>query len=147
MPAPKQSAGFVKSLVFPARSRTFPGQRVAKIVARSVHVLCVAGFFGGHVHGVTSEQLAPWFVATLTTGVVILLLDLYQNGAFLVQARGMVLFGKLGLLFTAWNMPENAVPLLSTIIIISVCSSHAPSKFRYYVVLGREHVVGEKTPG
>ncbi len=142
-----KNADGLRAVLFPAVARSFPGQRLAKILARAVHVPCVCGLFGGHLFDVGPDQVTPWLFATIATGCFILLLDLYQSGAFLLQVRGVVLFGKLGLLSATRWFPGSTVELLGSIVVVSVLSSHAPSKFRYFLVFGRGRVAAAKTPG
>ncbi len=133
--------------LFPPLSRSFRGQRLAKIFARAAHVFCVCGYFGGHLFDVAPERITPWLFATITSGCVILLLDLYQNAAFLLQVRGVILLAKVALLCATHWVPDATVEILGLIVVVSVLSSHAPSKFRYFVVLGRGRVSAANTPG
>ncbi len=110
-------------------------------------MLPVAVLVGGSILGVESERLHPWLIGALASGLLIFLLDLHESGAFLLQIRGAVVLGKLALLaalpwFGTWR-PW----LLGALVVISVLSSHAPSRVRYYMVIGGGKIPGARSKG
>ena len=40
--------------------------------------------------GASPDRLTPWLFATAASGLLIVLLDLHESGAFLLQIRGAV---------------------------------------------------------
>jgi hypothetical protein len=143
----------VSSVLFPDPPRQFPGNRAVKISLRAVHVLCVGMLTASYLLdlGGSPERLAEvretWLAATIASGGAILTLDLFQSGAFLLQTRGAVLYLKLGCLVFLSRMGDAAGPVLAALIVISVISSHAPSRWRYRVWIGAGRVRGADTPG
>ncbi|MCB9902922.1 MAG: hypothetical protein H6831_00795 [Planctomycetes bacterium] len=141
------------SILFPDPPRELPGQRLIKISLRAVHVLCVGVLTATYLLdlGTNPQRLAEaretWLAATVATGSTILALDLYQSGAFLLQVRGAVLFLKLGCLLFLARMGDAAGYVLAALVLVSVISSHAPSRWRYRVLVGGGRVRGADTPG
>ena len=134
-------------LLFPEEPRPLPGRRVLKILFRAVHVLFAGILAGSYVFDVEAAQRAPWFSGTVASGLLILLLDLHESGAFLLQVRGMVVMGKLLVLFLLPWLTGWEAEVLGLLVLISVLSSHAPSSFRYFVVIGRGRVKASRTKG
>ncbi len=127
------------SLLFPARPRELPGRRMLKIVLRAAHVLCAGILVGSYMFDVEASLKTTWLVATIGTGMLILLLDLHESAAFLFQVRGLVIAIKLGLLAALPLFEPYQTWVLAFLVIGSVISSHAPSKVRYFVL-----VLGDK---
>jgi hypothetical protein len=134
-------------LLFPDPPRDFRLRRELKILFRAVHVLCAALLLGAVVHDAPAgeQQRALWLV--VGSGLSILALDLYETAAFLLQVRGLVLLVKLlGVAALPW-LEGGRVLLLAALILVSVVSSHAPSKLRYFVLIGHGRIRGSETPG
>lgn len=132
------------SLLFPAEPRTFPGRRALKIVARGVHIVCVAGLFGAYVFEGTR---GPWLAATIVSGFAMLALDLHESGAFLLQVKGLVVAVKVVLFcLLPWFAPHEAW-LLGFLIVGSAVSSHAPGNVRHRLLFGRGRVAGARSHG
>lgn len=134
-------------LFIPSDPRRFPGQRSVKILLRSAHVLLSAGLFGAYLFGVDGAARGPWLAGAIASGLLLLCLDLYETGAFLLQARGLIVLVKLAVLFVLpWFRPYEAW-VLGVVMVGSVLSSHAPSKFRYFLIAGRGRIRGAETKG
>jgi hypothetical protein len=86
-------------------------------------------------------------VAAVASGAMILLLDLHESGAFLLQVRGLVVLAKLGVLVALPHLGAYAGWVLAGVMLVSVVSSHASSKVRYFVVLRGSGIRGAKTKG
>ena len=84
--------------LIPPEPRRYRGQRWAKMVARSAHVLLSGIYLGAFVFQVDPGTRGPWFLATLLSGFLMIFLDLFESGAFLLQLRGLVVAAKLALL-------------------------------------------------
>jgi hypothetical protein len=132
-------------LLFPDPPRTFPGRRLVKIGLRAVHVLCAALCLGAYAF--ETDARLPWLLAAIATGAAILLLDLHESAAFLLQVRGAILVAKLAALALLPSLGEARPWALGGILLVSVVSSHAPSKVRYHVLFGRGRIEGARTPG
>lgn len=140
-------SGPLLSILFPREPRRFTGQRWVKICLRSLHVLCAGIYLGAYVLGVEGDLRTRWFLATLLSGVAMLLVDLFESGAFLLQLRGLVVMSKLVLLAFIAKLGPAAVWILAAVAFFSVISSHASSGFRYYMIWGRGRIKGAETKG
>ncbi len=137
----------LSSLFFPDQPRSFPLRREVKIVLRALHVPCAGILTGAYLFDVSAATRGAWIAATIVTGLAILLLDLHESGAFLLQVRGLVLAIKVALFAAVPLAGEHAGWLLGALIVLSVVSSHAPSRVRYHVVLGGGRIRGAETRG
>jgi len=134
----------VSALLFPDPPRAFPGRRAVKICLRALHVLCAGVLTGGALLGTAPPA---WLWATLCTGTAILLLDLHESAAFLLEVRGLIVVAKL-VLVGCLPLFGPATPwVLVAILLGSVISSHAPASVRHRVVLGRGRVRSAATRG
>lgn len=134
-------------LLFPDPPREFPGKRGLKITLRSVHVLCAALLLGAWVHDAAAAERGRVLLLTAGSGCAILLLDLYESCAFVLQVRGLVLLVKLAGVAVLTILPGGQAVLLAALLLLSVVSSHAPSKVRYHLLFGRGRVRGARSPG
>ncbi len=133
--------------LFPQVPREFAGRRGLKILLRGCHVLPVAVVVGGSILEVEAAQLRPWLAGALASGLLLFLLDLHESGAFLLQIRGVVVLGKIGLV-AAWTWLGAWRPwLLGALVVVSVLSSHAPSRVRYFMVVGGGKIRGAHSKG
>ena len=117
------------------------------MTARAAHVVLSGVYLGALVFDVEPASRWPWFLATLLSGLLILCLDLYESGAFLLQLRGLVVAIKLILLAFVPAFGAAGVWVLAAVAFVSVISSHASSTFRYYQVWGRGRIKGADTRG
>jgi hypothetical protein len=140
-------SGRVFRLLIPTEPRQYSGQRWAKMTARAAHVVLSGVYLGAFVFEVEPASRWPWFLATLLSGLLIVCLDLYESGAFLLQLRGLVVAVKLLLLALVPTFGAVGVWVIAGIAFISVISSHASSNFRYYLVWGRGRIKGAETKG
>jgi hypothetical protein len=135
------------ALIFPPEPRSFPGRRAVKMLLRAAHVLCTGILAGGVILGAAAALQEPWLFASIGTGLLILGLDLHESGVFLLQVRGLVVTAKIAVL-AAWPLFEGYHGwVLAALIAMSVLVSHATSKIRYFVVLGRGRLRGAETKG
>ncbi len=127
----------IESLLFPDPPRDLPGHRMLKISLRAVHVFCVALFVGAVFFDLSPATRSPWLGATIATGMALLLLDLYESAVFLVQTRGLLVVTKISCLALLPAFGEAGRWVLAVLMIVSVLSSHAPSRVRYFMLWGR----------
>jgi len=141
------------SLLFPDPPREVPGHRGIKISLRAAHVLCVGLLTALYLIdiGADAERLDAarrvWLWATIGSGGAILVLDLYQSAAFLLQLRGAVLILKLACVAGLQRMGDATGWVLAALVIVSVISSHAPSRWRYRVLIGSGRIKGADSRG
>jgi hypothetical protein len=134
-------------VIFPASPRSLRWRRGLKIGLRAAHVLCASVLTGGTLLGAPPDRIAPWLTATAVSGLSIVLLDLHESGAFLLQLRGAVVLVKIGLLAALpWLAPWRA-GIFTSIVLISVLSSHAPSGVRYLMLFGRDRIKPGRSKG
>ncbi len=135
------------STVFPDQPRDFPYRREVKIALRAAHVLCAGSLLGAYLFGVESARSEPWLLATIVSGLSIVALDLHESAAFLLQVRGVVVTAKILVLVALPWLGGYEAWFLGAVVVASVVSSHASSKVRYRMVVGRGRVKGSETKG
>ncbi len=140
-------SGALFRILIPPQPRRFTGQRWIKITARALHVILSGVFLGALVFHVDPATRRPWFLATLLSGLLMICVDLYESGAFLLQLRGLVVFAKLALLALLPAFGAAGVWVLAAVAFVSVISSHASSSFRYFLIWGRGRIRAAETRG
>ncbi len=133
------------ALLFPTPPRQFPGRRLVKIVLRAIHVVFVCGLIGAALH--TDPIGSPWWLGTAVSGMALLLLDLVGSAVFVVQLRGLVVLLKIAVFAALPVLGESAAAVLIAVVFVSVISSHAPSGFRYFMLLGRDRLTPSEDKG
>jgi hypothetical protein len=129
-----------------SRRRPLPGVRAVRITLRTAHLLTFGTLYGGHVYGVSAEQLQPALFATLATGGALMALELSRSPIWLMQIRGLATMTKVALIAAVSVWWDLRLVLLTMAAIIGGVSSHMPGRFRYYsVVHGR--VIGSQESG
>lgn len=134
-------------ILIPPEPRSYAGQRWVKMVARAAHLIVSGIYLGAFVFKVQPEARWPWFVATLLSGLLIVCLDLFESGGFVLQLRGLVVAGKMVLLALVPAFGAAGVWVLAAIALVSVISSHASSKVRYFLIWGRGRIKAAETKG
>jgi hypothetical protein len=137
----------LSSLLFPAQPREFPGRRALKILLRAVHVLSAGILTGLYIFEAGDVLRDGWLMGAIGSGALLLLLDLHESGAFLLQVRGLVVVGKIAVLAMLPMMDAQAGRMLAALVVASVLSSHAPATVRYFVPFGGNRLGGAKTKG
>lgn len=113
--------------------RDIPGRRWISIVLRSLHLLGIAGVAGGYIYQLPLVLWHPWLVLAVTTGLLMVVKEIYVDGIWLLQLRGQVILLKLVMLAFShlwWDSPQAWV--YGLIILMSGLISHAPGDVRYY---------------
>lgn len=120
------------TLLFPTHSRHFPGQRWVNITLRSLHLLGVAGVGGAFLYRAPESAWTPYLWLVVATGSAMAVLQVWTNGVWLIQVRGLAIMLKLVLLaLAAWA----GAPRFSFFIIVIAVSgviAHAPGNVRYF---------------
>jgi hypothetical protein len=140
-------SGPVFRILIPPEPRRYTGQRWIKMIARSLHVVLAGIYLGALVFQVEPAIRWPWFRAALLSGFLIVCLDLYESGGFLLQLRGLVISGKLLLLLLLPRFGAAGGWVVAVIAFCSVISSHASSSFRHYLIWGRGRIKAAETKG
>jgi len=127
-------------LVFPEQNRGFWGKRWLNVYLRSAHLCGACGYSAGILFDVTSKHVLTFYLITAISGLLMIVIDVFTNGIWIIQNRGWmiilktVLAGHLLLIapYEKWG--------LFAIIIFSSIVSHATGNFRYYSVFHRKRV-------
>ncbi len=137
----------LQSLLAPGEGTSLAGwQRGLKISLRAAHVLGAGVFAGGVVFGVANEDLQSWLLLLLVAGALVLLFDVVESPAFLIQVKGVVVLAKL-IVLGGIVVSGEADWLLAPIVFVSVVSSHAPSGIRHRVLVLGDRVHGSSSNG
>jgi len=116
---------------FPVKLRTFPHRHAIRIGLRTVHLLTMAVLLGGHVFEQPVDVLQFWLVATITSGVLLLLTDLYASMAILFELRSLAAVIKIGLVLLVPFFWQYRIFLLVTVLVIGAVSSHLSGQLRH----------------
>jgi len=129
-------------LLVPETPRTFPALRWVRISLRTAHLLGVAGLGGGFLYGAAPAAWMPYLWLAFVTGTVMVMLELWSTGLWLIQVRGLSVVVKLGLI--AWLMRADPLqmPVLIAVVVISGVVSHAPADVRYFSVFHGRRIDG-----
>ncbi len=119
-------------LLFPSKPRSYPGDRWVNILVRSLHLVGVAGIGGGFLFDLPEVRYLPFWHLAISTGCVLVLLYVWENGRWLLQLKGITIMVKLALLILASLLPAWRAELFVAVIIISGVIAHAPGKMRGY---------------
>ena len=126
------------SRLFPQQKRDFTAKRYLSISLRTLHLIGIAGFSGFFLYDLPEALWRPYAILALTTGTLMLLVELYVDAIWLIQLRGLAILTKIVLLVLAMSFPQLTTMLFCLIVVISGYFSHAPGKVRYYSpILGR----------
>ena len=125
------------ALLFPQQSRSFNGQRWVSITFRSLHLLGIAGVGGAFLFNAPEQQWLGYMVLTIVSGSAMMVMEIWSNGIWLIQLRGLATLLKLLLLAMTFFIGLQPYILIA-IILISGVISHAPGKVRYYSIFHRK---------
>lgn len=113
-----------------------PHQRLIIDVTRSVHILCVCILVGGLYFSPENTSLRYWMVGAVTSGLCLLVMEIYRNASMLAELRGIVLVIKMLLLLVMTQFtPSTQLYILMVLVLISAMISHSPRKIRHYSLL------------
>ena len=106
--------------------------RVYKLLARTVHLIAIAGLVGGHMFGAPLAQLRLLLYLSIITGVAMCALEAYPNWRFFYEGWALLLWLKLGVLTSVlvfWNARR---PILIGVVVIASVGSHMPRALRHW---------------
>lgn len=129
----------IKLYLFPIESRRFPGLRWTNILLRTFHLIGVSGVGAAFLYKIPAAQCYPYLLLTIYSGVLMMLLAIWSNGIWLVQLRGIATLLKLVLLVIASSHHWDSIYLFSIILIAGIIS-HAPAKFRYFMIIPQSEI-------
>ena len=122
-------------ILFPAQNRNSKIVRWINITLRSIHLIGCAGIGGGYLYGAPRDAWYSFLLLTIISGIMLILLELYSNGIWLIQLRGIAIIIKLILLICIPYFNGSESYILITVIVISGIMAHAPGDVRYFSVI------------
>jgi len=135
------------TVLFPSEPRSFPFRRGIKTLLRALHILTTGVLLGGHIFVQPQEALMPWLWGSILTGLILLATDLYASCAILLEARGVAVVVKIGLMMLIPVMWEQRVFLLVSALIIGAVSSHLPRTYRHRLLFLKDKIVVDQRRG
>ena len=124
-----------RALLSPEQPRLLPGHRWIKIGLRSIHLVGVAGLGAGYLYSGDDATWRIYLYLTLVSGVLLTVLEIWSNPAWLTQVRGQAIMLKLLLLALTLDFPDGRAALLIMVVLISGIVAHAPHKVRHYSLI------------
>ena len=124
----------IKTL-FPSENRTFKYERWVKISLRTLHLIGVAGIGAGAFFHVPHYQWQGFSILTSLSGILFILLEVWGDGIWLIQLRGVFLYIKIIFLLCIPLLPAYESIILIIVISIASIISHAPGDVRYFSVI------------
>lgn len=123
----------MNTLLFPHEKREFAGKRQLMIGLRTLHLIGVSGYAGFFLFDLPAEQWSHLGLLALISGMLMLLLEIWSDGIFVLQMRGLAVLLKLAIF--AWILfePDLRVQGFVCIILLAGYFSHAPARIRYYL--------------
>lgn len=98
---------------------------------RTLHLIGISGVGAGFLFNATPAQWQPYMLLTVVTGMAMMWIEIWSDGIWLLQLRGLSTLLKLGLLALTFIVGLEPLILISVIVIAGLIS-HAPGKVRYY---------------
>ena len=135
------------AILFPPEPRSFPWRRGIRTVLRALHILTTGVLLGGHVFDQPQALLTPWLWGSIFTGLALLATDLHASCAVLLEARGIAVFVKIGLMTLVPFMWDQRVALLSAALVVGAVSSHLPRTYRHRLLFWKDRVVVDQRRG
>ncbi len=119
--------------LFPETKREFAAKRTLSIVLRSLHLIGIAGLSGQFLFALQVSSWQFYGLLALLTGLLMVAIELYVDGIWLLQLRGQAIMIKLLVLALSLKFPQYGSYGFWLIILISGYFSHAPRTIRYYI--------------
>ena len=107
--------------------------RVYKLLARTVHLIAIAGLVGGHMFGAPLASLRLLLYLSIVTGLAMCALEAYPNRRFFYEGWALLLWLKLVVLMLVpvfWNV---STPILIVVLVIASIGSHMPRALRHWM--------------
>ncbi|MBP1629071.1 MAG: hypothetical protein H6Q00_3546 [Holophagaceae bacterium] len=120
---------------FPRNPRRPPVPRPVQVAIRTLHIVAMGMLIGALPYGGTAESLRLWILATLLSGCLLLAIDLWKTGMFLVEGAGAGVILKLVLLGLGNLYPESRLGWYLAAAAVASFGSHMPSGWRHFSFL------------
>ena len=115
----------------------FPGQRVVRIAARTLHIVTMALVLGGMAYAVPATALEVPFVLAILSGMLLLGMELWKSPSCLHQGSGVAILLKLALLLLGQWFPAARIECYLAATIIASIGAHMPKAWRHWSLLHR----------
>jgi len=106
--------------------------RVFKVLARTVHLVAIAGLVGGHMFGAPLPPLRLLLSLSTVTGLAMGALEAYPKRHFFREGWALLLWLKLVLLMSVpffWNARTS---ILVLVVVVASVGSHMPRALRHW---------------
>jgi len=120
------------STLFPIENRSFPMLRWTKIIIRTLHLVGITGLGAIFFSSPHNYDFIPFAIIAYITGLLFVALEIWSNGVWLIQLRGIAIYLKVTILALLFLFPGYETVFIIILIIISGMISHAPADVRYF---------------
>jgi hypothetical protein len=107
--------------------------RVYKLLARTVHLIAIAGLVGGHMFSAPLAPLRLLLYLSIVTGVAMCALEAYPNRHFFYEGWALLLWLKLVVLMLVPVLWSARKPILIVALVIASLGSHMPRALRHWM--------------
>ena len=115
--------------------RRIPGARALQVVLRSLHIVAMALVLGGVARGADFDALCTPILVTITSGVLLLIVDLARRCLVLSQGSGVSLLLKLVLLGLGNVFPAARLEFYLAATFIASIGAHMSGDWRHFSFL------------
>ncbi len=124
----------IKPTIFPVEKRKIPYDKVIKNLLRIIHVLTFAVIFGACFYKIEYNHYYNSII--VFTGLLMIFREIYKNGIWLVQTRGILTIIKICLIFCLIFISKSRLfHIVLLVSIIGILSSHLPKHIRKYTLI------------
>ncbi len=116
----------------PRRARSLPAARLWKVLARTVHLVAMALVVGGVASGSGAREMAAPLALTVASGLVLLGIELWMTGAYLIEGAGFAVLAKLALLGAGLLIQGVRLETHLAAIAAASIGSHMPKTWRQW---------------
>ena len=106
-------------------------QRILSVAARTTHIAAFAILLGGAAWDIDPARLSAAWMVTAASGLALMAVEAAASPGWLLQIRGAVVLGKLGLLVLVPVAGDLRVPLLLIVLVVASVASHMPGRLRH----------------
>jgi hypothetical protein len=108
-----------------------------QVAARTVHIAAMALVLGGVAYAAPERALVLPLAFTIASGLLLLGIDLWKGGAYLVQGNGVGVLLKLALLGLGQLFPAARLECYIAATAVASIGSHMPRTWRHWSFLHR----------
>lgn len=113
-----------------------PVPRTIAIVARTAHLLAMAGYLGTHLQARPGDR-GRWRLATTVTGAALLATEASHSRDWPFEGRGLLALAHIGILPLGHLVERAGMPVAIVALVIGGVASHLPRSIRKWSVRHR----------